>query len=32
MAYLADEAESTKSGRCVVTAHGDGLLSASDAG
>jgi len=32
MAYPADEAESTTSGRCVVTLHGDGSLSVSDNG
>ena len=32
MAYPADEAESTKSGRCVVTLHVDGSLSVSDDG
>ncbi len=32
MAYPADEAESTTSGRCVVTLHGDGSVSVSDNG
>jgi len=32
MAYSADEAESTTSGRCVVTLHGDGSVSVLDNG
>ena len=32
MAYAADEAEATTSGRCVVTLHGDGSMSVSDNG
>ncbi len=32
IAYAADEAESTTSGRCVVTLHGDGSVSVSDNG
>ncbi len=32
IAYPADEAEGTTSGRCVVTLHGDGSVSVSDNG
>ena len=32
VAYAADEAEDTTSGRCVVTLHGDGSVSVSDNG
>jgi topoisomerase-4 subunit B len=32
IAYAADEAEGTTSGRCVVTLHGDGSISVSDNG
>lgn len=32
IAYAADEAEGTTSGRCAVTLHGDGSVSVSDNG